>query len=124
MGETQVEFFREEDGTVPLIAWFDELSPPAHEKSIARLRRLQALGYELRRPLVDYLRDGIYELRLRVGTVQHRILYFFAGRGRVVVSHGFSGKKDKVPPGEIDRALARRRAFERDPSLHTFHPTI
>ncbi|MBI1848946.1 MAG: type II toxin-antitoxin system RelE/ParE family toxin [Planctomycetes bacterium] len=123
MGETQVEFYKEDDGTVPLLTWLDELPPPAHEKSIARLRRLQAIGFELRRPLADYLRDGIYELRLRIGTVQHRMLYFFAGRGRAVVSHGFSGKKDRVPPVEIDRALARRRAFERNPLLHTFRPT-
>jgi hypothetical protein len=103
MPRTRVELYQEEDGSVPLIEWLDDQPQLAQDKARARIHQLEAFGFELRRPTADFLRDGIYELRLRTGTIQHRMLYFFAGQGR---------------------ALARRRAFERNPSLHTFRPSV
>jgi hypothetical protein len=47
------------------------------------------------------------------------MLYFFHGRQAVVVSHGLT-KEDKVPTKEIDLAVARKAAFEKDPGKHTF----
>ena len=41
---------------------------------------LSQLGHELRRPLADYLDQGIYELRARIGQVNYRILYFLYGQ--------------------------------------------
>jgi hypothetical protein len=32
-----------------------------------RLERLREMGHELRRPEADFLRDGIYELRVSLG---------------------------------------------------------
>jgi len=63
MPTTEVLFYQEEDGTVPLFQWFQELQVKALEKCLARLLRLEELGHELRRPEGDYLRDDIYELR-------------------------------------------------------------
>jgi hypothetical protein len=37
----------------------------AWAKCRERIRRLAELGYELRRPHADFLRDGIYELRAK-----------------------------------------------------------
>jgi len=76
------------------------------------------LGHELRRPEADFLRDGIYELRIRVGRVHYRVLYFFDGQGRAVLVQGLV-KEGKVPAEEIDRAIRRKRAFERKPDNHT-----
>ncbi|HTS78080.1 MAG TPA: type II toxin-antitoxin system RelE/ParE family toxin [Bryobacteraceae bacterium] len=55
------------------------------------------MGHELRRPESDFLRDGIYELRVSLGGVHHRILYFFHGATAAVVSHGLE-KERVVPP--------------------------
>ncbi|MGO9257708.1 MAG: type II toxin-antitoxin system RelE/ParE family toxin [Bryobacteraceae bacterium] len=40
------------------------------------------MGRELRRPEADFLRDGIYELRVSLRGVHFRILYFSTGRWR------------------------------------------
>lgn len=64
MSKTEVVFYREEDGTVPLVEWLDSLSPKVQNKCLIRLERLEELGHELRRPEADYLRDDIYELRV------------------------------------------------------------
>lgn len=77
MPETKVIFYQEDDGTVPVLDWLNSLPPKAKAKCRLRIERLQELGYELRRPEADYLRDGIYELRIRRGHVNYRILYFF-----------------------------------------------
>lgn len=88
VGATEVVFYREEDGSVPLLDCLDGLPRKPREKCVARLVRLEEMGHELRRPEADFLRDGIYELRAAHQRVQYRMLYFFSGKAFVVVSHG------------------------------------
>ena len=73
----------------------------------------------LRRPEADFLRDGIYELRVSLGGVHHRILYFFHGAIAAVVSHGLV-KERVVPSKEIDHAVERKKRFEANPAKHTY----
>ena len=119
MSQIRVVMYREEDGSVPFLDWFDDLPEKAQDKCLVRLERLSALGHELRRPEADYLRDNIYELRVRLRNTNYRMLYFFHGRATAVLSHGVV-KEDRVPPNEIDRAAERKRQFDHDPTRHTF----
>jgi len=119
---TTVIFFQEAPGKTPsLIEWLDGLPAKAQRKCLARLKRLEDLGHELRRPEADYLGDGIYELRATYQGVHYRMLYFFHGRAKVVVSHGIV-KEREVPSTEIDVAVRTKEAFEADPTSHTFRP--
>jgi phage-related protein len=61
--------------------------------------------------------DGIYELRASYAAVQYRVLYFFHGRDVVVLSHGIT-KSQKVPAGEIERAIARKQLVMKDPARY------
>jgi phage-related protein len=119
---TQVVFFREENGKVPLVDWLAALPSMARAKCMVRLGRLEELGHELRRPEVEYLRDGIYEVRTKHVGVNYRMLYFFHGRTAAVVSHGITKQQAAVPPKEIEKAAQRRIAFEAHPQRHTFTP--
>lgn len=101
--------------------WLDRLTAKAQDKCLARLKRLEDLGHELRRPEADYLRDGIYELRVGLQGVQYRTLYFFHGKAAAIVSHGIV-KERQVPPKEIDRAVERKKKFTANPRRHTFNP--
>ncbi len=118
MPSAHVVIYREEDGSVPFVDWFDRLPAHVQDKVILRIARLKALGHELRRPEADYLRDGIYELRATAHGVHYRVLYFFHGQGAVVVAHGLV-KKKAVPDRDISIALQRKRRFELQPSKHT-----
>ncbi len=91
----------------------------ARDKCYVRLERLSEMGHALRRPEADYLRDGIYELRVTLRGIHHRILYFFHGAVAAVVSHGVI-KTQVVPPKEIDRAVERKKRFEANPPRHTY----
>ncbi len=118
MPETNVVLFAEADGTCPLINWLDGLPTKVQDKCIVRVERLAEMGHELRRPEVDYLRDGIYELRASHQGMHYRILYFFHGR-TAVISHGMIKKKE-VPSREIVRAIERKTRYTLDPENHTY----
>jgi phage-related protein len=113
MPQTEVVFFKESDGAEPFREWFDTQSPIVQAKCFRALKNLEDFGFELRRPVADFLRDGIYELRFRHLKVNYRILYFFSGRQVVVVSHGLT-KQGPIPSVEIDKAIKRKALFERD----------
>jgi len=115
---TKVVFYREADGIVPMLDWLDSLPSKVVAKCRVRIERLAELGHELRRPEADVLRDGIYELRVGFRGQHYRMLYFFNRNVAVVLSHGL-GKERAVPPVEIDRAIERKKSFDRDPMKHT-----
>lgn len=118
MPKTKVIIYRESDGTIPLFDWLDQQSEAAREKCITVIRLLAESGFELRRPVCDYLRDGVYELRTRSGTVNFRILYGFAGQNIVLLSHGLT-KEAAIPPKEIERAIKNMKRFKQNPKAHT-----
>lgn len=120
MPPTEVVYFEEANGSCPLLDWLDDpraVTPKVRDKCIVRVERLQEHGFELRRPDADLLRDGIYELRVRMGSVNYRMLYFFES-GKAVITHGIT-KEDAVPDREIDLAIRRREMFRANPEKHT-----
>ncbi|SRR5260221_14410508 len=119
MPQTNVVFYKEDDGTVPMLEWLDTLSNKALAKCRVKIERLAELGYELRRPEAGFLRDGIYELRVRLHGQNYRIIYFYHGRAAAVISHGLV-KERIVPPKDIDRAIDRKKKFDRNPDMHTY----
>ena len=119
MPPIEVVFFRDDDGTVPVLDWLGTLPDKALAKCTVKIERLQAMGHELRRPEADYLRDGIYELRMGLQGINYRILYFFHGQTAAVLARGLI-KERVVPPKAIDLAVQRKRQYERDPESHTY----
>ena len=117
MPRVQVVFFKKSDGSVPIRDWLDAIPMKAQAKCLARLKRLEEQGHELRRPEADYLRDGIYELRVRLGTINYRLLYGFHGRFAAVVSNGLV-KESRVPAKDIELAVERMTQFDNDPKTH------
>jgi len=117
--KTEVILFAEDDGSSPLLEWLDGLPQKAQVKCVVRIELLAKMGHELRRPLADFPRDDIHELRASFGGIHYRMLYFFHGK-LAVVSHGLI-KEREVPPREIDSAIERKMRFQADPQRHTFH---
>ena len=116
MPQSEVVFFRE-GGAVLFEQWLKTLPVKAQAKCLAHLHLLRSQGHELRRPIADYLRDGIYELRPTYQGINYRILYFFSGKNIIVVSHGIS-KEREVPVVEIDRAIERKKKYQANPNSH------
>jgi phage-related protein len=118
--ETTAYSYRDDDGEVPVVDWLRALrreNRKAHAYCVARIRLLAEMEHEMRRPHADYLRDGVYELRTRTGRLNYRVLYFFHGRDVAVLAHGLT-KKDAVPDADIERAIQRKKRYEREPERH------
>jgi phage-related protein len=123
MPETRVIFYQDEKGKVPVLDWLDELErkdPKGLINCLDRIQQLASMGHELRRPLADFLRDGIYELRASHRRVQYRILYFFHGRNIAIIAHAIVKEDAAVPDIEINRAIERQSLFIADPVTHTY----
>ena len=118
MPKTELVFYQE-NGQVYFLEWLKTVPAKAQRKCLVYLGQLEMDGHELRRPVADLLRDGIYELRPSLQGIHYRILYFFSGKDFVVVSHGIT-KESAVPAVEIDRAIERKQKFELNQSKHTF----
>ena len=126
MPRTEVVFYKDDDGSVPVLEWLRPLKQRnnrAFAKCLVRIRRLAQMGHELRRPEADLLRDEIYELRAKQGRVQYRLLYFFHGRTMAVLTHALT-KEGEVLDIDIDRAIIRKVRFRKDPEKHTHHGDI
>ena len=123
MPKTDIRIYQDADGTAPLLDWLDDLSDKAKDKCIAVIYRLADYGNQLRRPDCDYLKDGIYELRARVGNVHYRVLYSFIGKQVVLLSHGCT-KEKKVPEKEIRKAIENLQKYKQNPQAHTYRENI
>jgi phage-related protein len=117
MTRSRVRIYREADAVVPLFKWLDALPTKVRAKCLIAIEQLELHGRDLRRPQVDYLRNGIYELRIQLQGNQYRILYGFMGKDFILLTHGLM-KRDKVPEREIDLALRRLRNAAENPAVH------
>ena len=93
MPQPEIVFYKEGE-TVLFEEWLNTLPVKAQAKCLAQVRLLRSQGHELRRPIADYLRDGIYELRPTLRGIHYRILYFLSGKNVVVISHGLSKESE------------------------------
>jgi hypothetical protein len=114
--QSEVVFYREGE-TVLFVQWLNTLPDKVQAKCLAQVGMLRSQGHELRRPIADFLRDGIYELRPTYQGVNYRILYFFSGKNIVVISHGIA-KQSEVPAVEINRAMERKKRYDANPKAH------
>lgn len=103
-----VEFYQRSNGRCPTREFLSELTAQERVFADRAFDRLETYGHELRRPHVDNLRDGIWELRVKTPDSGLRFLYFFFDGRKIVVTHGFKKKTRAVPPGEIETAIRCR----------------
>jgi phage-related protein len=60
---------------------------------------------------IDYIRDGLYELRMEYNSNIYRVFFIFDDGKIVVLFNGFQKKTQKTPQGEIDKALKIKEAY-------------
>ena len=106
-----IKYYRTARGDCPFETFVDGSIAKVRAKFTKFLDQLAQNGPLLRRPYADFLRDGIWELRVGFGGDQYRAFYFFWSAEEIIVTHGIIKKTAKVPPGEIERALRHRADY-------------
>lgn len=56
--------------------------------------------------------DGLYEIRVKLGSEIFRIFCFFDEGKLVVLANGFQKKTQKTPKAEIEKALKIKKEYE------------
>jgi len=99
----ELEFYVDERGRCPARELVNEAQVKARAKIAKWLEMLEREGPDLPRPYADTISGKIRELRVSFSSYEYRFLYFFFGR-RIIITHGFLKKTQKIPFGEIQRA--------------------
>ncbi len=101
-------YFRDNRGRYPVREFIDGLPLKEQAKVFAYIKELGKQGHNLRRPLCDFVKDGIYELRPQAT----RLFYFFYQKQNIVFVHAIKKKTNKIPEKDIELSLKRKRAME------------
>jgi len=103
-------FYVDQNGDSPVENFLECLDESARAKIIARIEFLGKYWREVRRPLVDYLEKGLYELRVQFASDKVRVIYAYMFREYIVLLHGIIKRTAKVP--EQDKIIARQRRHD------------
>jgi len=106
----EVIFYLDKRGRCPTDEFLDQLQSKIKAKIEKWIEKLEEEGPNLPRPFADVVRGKIRELRIGFGANRYRFLYFFFGK-KIVITHGFLKKIDRVPVEEIERAERRMQDF-------------
>ncbi len=109
----RIDYYEDERGNKPVKQFIDSLDYKMKAKIFRRLELLEEYGPELGMPFSRHLSDGIFELRTVQGNNITRILYFFVIGKKIILTHGFVKKTQKVPQKEIEKARKLRSDWEK-----------
>ena len=105
-------YYKTRRGEIPALEFIDKFSVKVQIKIRKHILLLSYEGPKLKRPYADYLRDGIYELRVKFSPNEYRVLYFFFQRTQIILTHGLLKQSNKVPESEIIKAIKYKLEFE------------
>lgn len=111
MDKFSIEFYTKEDGEKPAKDFLLSLDKKMRAKLLGILDILEERGNQLREPYSKPLRNGIFEIRAKVGSNITRVLYFFYYNGRIILTNGFVKKTQETPKREIEIAENYRKDF-------------
>lgn len=106
----ELELYVDERGRCPGREFLNEAQVKVRAKIVKWLEMLEKEGPDLPRPYADAISGKIRELRVSFGSHEYRFLYFFFGK-RIVITHGFLKKTQKIPCEEIQRASRCMKRF-------------
>lgn len=111
MNEFEVVFYDKPDGSEPAREFLLSVDDKMRARLIKTIELLAHNGTALRMPYSEYLDNGIFEIRAKVGSNISRVLYFFVTGRRIVLTNGFVKKTQKTPKNEIEIARKYRDEF-------------
>jgi phage-related protein len=93
--------------------FYNQQKPKVKDKIIWTFRLIETI---LQVP-EDYLKhlegtDGLYEIRIQLGSEIFRIFCFFDNGKLIVLANGFQKKSQKTPRTEIEKAIKIKREYE------------
>ena len=111
MENFNIDFFKLDNGDCPIKDYLNSVDKKLRAKILWTIGLLETNGNMLGMPYSEHLDDGIFELRTKQGSDISRVLYFFCIGRKIILTHGFTKKTNKVPKGEIETAKKYRDVY-------------
>ena len=105
-------YYEDERNQRPVEEFINELGTKTKAKVLARIEFLEERWQELRRPYVDTLEEGLYELRVVFSGNQIRVIYAYMFQDCIVLLHGIIKKTKEVPAQDMLKAKNRMNDFQ------------
>jgi hypothetical protein len=111
----KIDFYAEEDGSLPVRIWLDSEPAEVRGKVLARINLLKKVGPTLDFPYTSQIEGKLREVRLSLGKTRYRVLYFFDEARTAVLLHGFTKATPAVE--EADKKIGRARMARHEARL-------
>ncbi len=105
-------YYEDERNSRPVEEFINDLESKTKAKVLARIEFLEEHWQELRRPYVDALQEGLYELRVIFSGNQVRVIYAYMFKDYIVLLHGIIKKTKEVPREDMLKAKNRMNDFQ------------
>ena len=92
------------------LVFFNELTEDVQKKFNWTLELIATID-RVPKKYFQYMEDGIYEIRVEVGSNIFRVFSFFDEGQMVVVANGFQKKTQKTPRNEIELAKKIKKEY-------------
>lgn len=106
----KVIYYENINGERPVEEFINNLDVKIKAKLLARIQYFEEHWHELRRPYVDLVEDGIYELRVQFAKNKIRVIYTYMFKDYIVLLHSFVKTSAEIP--EKDKLLAKKRMHD------------
>jgi Phage derived protein Gp49-like (DUF891) len=103
-----IEWYCDESGYSQAREYAEGLDDADRKKLAALLMVLGDLGQLRNKEKFRYEGDKIYAFKPK----PHRFLSFFFKGSKVIITNAFTKKKDKLPPGEKEKAVKAMKNYE------------
>ena len=114
MEEFRIDYVELESGNVPFEKFLDSISKQERAEIIAVIEEFRIKlnnNVKISTKISKYLRDGIFELRVKHINKISRVFYFFQIGKFIVITHGFIKKTQTTPNEEIEKAIKYRNIY-------------
>ena len=105
MPDWEIYYYKNKRGKEPVKDFIDDLRMKDQVKIFDWISRLEELGPNAIRPLVEFLGDDIYELRIKLSDTESRILYFFIFKNCLILADAWNKKKNAASKTEYKKHI-------------------
>lgn len=113
MNGFELVFYRKQNGDCPVSEFLSDVIPNnvMRFKMMAKLDLLELYGNHPKGDFTKPLGDGFFEVRAQNKTDITRIIFFFDKNRKIVLTHGFIKKTQRLPASELETARKYRADY-------------
>lgn len=111
MNKFNLIFYRKPNGDCPVGDFLNSLNDVMKYKLLHQLDLLELYGNHPKGDFTKPVGEGIFEVRAQNKTDITRIMFFFDKDRKIILTHGFVKKTQRLPASELDTAKRYRADY-------------